>query len=202
MRAGTELTVPRALTPNCAASLLPYEVFYDGSTTTAQRTRNSGAAALLWRVNGLGPPSCVGRAVLALPGVESAPLAESYAGALAMSLLVLLPHQEEGTALRARLIGDCLSVARYGAAQMRFRDVARRQPLDMGLLATHERGWGLQWQVVPRRLNQDAHELARCAAQWALSLSERGTFEAQVHFEWRVVPRVDPPTPLPRWPGD
>ena len=200
--AGTELTVPLALTPDRMAALRPYVIFYDGSATPAQRTGNSGAAALLWRIESFGPPTCVARAVMALPGVGSAPLAESHAGALALSLLVLLAQRETNVALRACLIGDCLSVARYGAAQMRFRDIARRQPIDSGLAAAHEYGWDIQWQVIPRRLNQDAHDLARCAVRWALLLSEQAAFGPQVHTEWRSPAPVGSPIPLPQWPSE
>ena len=74
---GCETTVPRSLAPLYGATLYPFEIFFDGGANARGDLPASGAAALLWRIRSFGPPTCIARAVLAIPEQGSAPLAES-----------------------------------------------------------------------------------------------------------------------------
>ena len=125
---------------------------------------------------------------LAAPGDTSAVIAESHACGLALSLLTTLAREHWGThgsTLRARLVGDCIPVIRYAAAQSRFRSADQRAHIDHGLRQTSEIGWNLEWQVVNRRHNTHAHALARIAAVWANNLCWEGKRDHCSVFEWR-----------------
>ena len=87
-------------------------------------------------------------------------------------------------ARRARIVGDNPQVVRYGAAQARLRVLARQEPIDEGLEHAARLGWDLEWQLVRRRLNDEAHQCASAAARWAASLLERGSHESQSYFDW------------------
>ena len=147
IRAGEERTVPRPLAPISSAALVPYEVFFDGGTCNRNGNSATGAGALLWYIHSSGPPTCIGRAIFAAPGDTSAVIAESHACGLALSLLTTLAREHWGThgsALRARLVGDCIPVIRYAAAQSRFRSADQRAHIDHGLRQTSEIGWNLE----------------------------------------------------------
>ena len=140
---GEEITVPRSLAPRIGAALVPYEEFFDGGTCTREGTPAAGAGALLWHIHSLGPPTCIARAILAIPGHRSAPPAEAHACGLALHLLTVLAREHwesHGNTLRARPVGDCIPVIRYAAAQARFRSANQRAPIDHGLGTTSETG--------------------------------------------------------------
>ena len=86
---GEELTVPRSLAPRAGAAIIPYEVVFDGGTCTREGNSAAGAGSLLRHIHSRGPPTCIARAVLAIPGHSSAPLAESHACGLALHLLAV-----------------------------------------------------------------------------------------------------------------
>ena len=139
--------MPRPLAPISSAALVPYEVFFDGGTCNRNGNSATGAGALLWYIHSSGPPTCIGRAIFAAPGDTSAVIAESHACGLALSLLTTLAREHWGThgsALRARLVGDCIPVIRYAAAQSRFRSADQRAHIDHGLRQTSEIGWNLE----------------------------------------------------------
>ena len=120
---GEELTVPRSLAPQASAALVPYEGFFDGGTCTREGNSAAGAGALLWHIHSSGPPTCIARAILAIPGHSSASLAEPHACSLALQLLTILAREHwesHGSTLGARLVGDCIPVIRYASAQAHF----------------------------------------------------------------------------------
>ena len=185
---GEELTVPRSLAPRAGAALAPYEVFFNGGTCTRDGTPAAGAGAILWHIHSLGPPTCIARAILAIPCHSSAPLAEAHACGLALHLLTSLAREHwesHGSTLRARLVGGCIPVIRYAAAQARFRSANQRAPVDLGLGTTSAIGWNIEWQAVHRRHNSHAHALAQIAVVWANDLRLRGELDCRTQIEWR-----------------
>ena len=160
--------------------------------------------ALLWHIRSSGPPTCIARAILATQGDSSASLAESHACGLALMLLTSLARDHGGThgsTLRARLVGDCISVIRYASAQARFRSANQRAPIDHGLGSVSEIGWNLEWQAVNRRHNSHAHALARIAAVWANDLCLHGSRAHRSLIEWRGLGHsCDCDVVLPAWP--
>ena len=188
IHAGEELTVPRTLAPRSSASLVPYEVFFDGGTCNRHGGSATGAGALLWYIHSSGPPTCIARAIFAAPGDNSAAIAESHACGLGLSLLTSLAREHwstHGSTLRARLVGACIPVIRYASAQSRFRSADQRAHIDHGLRQTSEIGWGIEWQAVNRRHNSHAHALARIATIWANDLYREGGRDNCSVFEWR-----------------
>ena len=138
---------------------------------------------VLWHIHSLGPPTCIARAILAIPGHGSAPLAEAHVCGLALHLLTSLAREHwesHGSTLRARLI-----VIRYAAAQARFRSSNQRAPIDRGLGETSGVGWDLELQAVHRRRNSHAHSLARLAVSWASDLRFQGELGRRTQIEWR-----------------
>ena len=128
---GRNLPCRRSIAPRAGAALVPYEVFFDGGTCTREGSPAAGAGALLWHIRSLGPPTCIARAILAIPGHSSAPLAESHACGLALHLLTVFAREHwesHGSTLRARPVGDCIPVIRHAAAQARFRSANQRAP--------------------------------------------------------------------------
>ena len=185
---GEELTVPRSLAPRANAALVPYEVFFDGGTCNRGGNSAAGAGALLWHIHSSGPPTCVARAILAIPGDISASLAESHACGLALTLLTSLAREHwetHGSTLRARIVVGCIPVIRYASAQARFRSASQRIPIDHGLGLTSEIGWSLDWQAVNRRRNSHAHALARVAAGCANGLCLQGIRASHSQVERR-----------------
>ena len=204
IQAGEGLTVPPSLAPRTSAALVPYEVFFDGGTCNRDGNSAAGAGALLWHIHSSGAPTCIARAILATPGDSSASLAESHACGLALRLLTSLARHHWGThgsALRARLVGDCIPVIRYASAQARFRSANQRAPIDHGVGSVSEVGWNLEWQAVNRRHNSHAHALARIAAGWANDLCLRGSRAHRSLIEWRGLGHsCDCDMALPTWP--
>ena len=185
---GDTLAVPRCLVPRTCPAFAPFEVFFDGGTHLRGHHPSAGAGALLWHLRPGASPACIGRAAMAIPGLTSAPLAESHACGLALMLLAEYSETRAmgiGQLLRARVIGDCVPVVRYGAAQARFRCLAQRAPIDEGLERAGRRGWRLGWQAVGRAQNKAAHEVASSAASWASSLVHAGQVHPRVLIEWR-----------------
>ena len=204
VRAGGELTVPRALAPISSAALVPYEVFFDGGTCNRNGNSATGAGALLWYIHSSGPPTCIARAIFAAPGDNSAVIAEAHACGFALSLLTSLAREHWGThgsTLRARLVGDCIPVIRYASAQSRFRSADQRAHIGHGLRQTSEIGWNTEWQVINRRHNSHAHALARIAAVWANNLCREGRRDHCSVFEWRGLEHTScNQFTLPAWP--
>ena len=151
-----------------------------------------------------GPPTCVARAILAIPGDISASLAESHACGLALPLLTSLAREHweaHGSTLRARIVGDCIPLIRYASAQARFRSANQGIPIDHGLGLTSEIGWSLGWQAVNRRHNSHAHALARVAAGWANDVSLHGIRASRSQVEWRWTGHTHgSDVVLPAWP--
>jgi hypothetical protein len=201
---GGELTVPRSLAPVAGSALVPYEVFFDGGTSTRGNQHSAGAGALVWQIFSNGPPICIARAIMAIPENCNATLAEAHACGMALRLLSSLAREHwetHGTVLRACVLGDCIPVVRYAAAQARFRAANLRGPIDRGLEQVADIGWHITWQAVNRRHNQQAHSLARSGVNWANHIARRGTNEQRTHMEWRSIPsNVCPEIVLPAWP--
>ena len=173
--AGAELTVATALTPNPDVANRPFEVFFDGSTRGHAEGRVAGAGAVLWRRHPHGPPTCIARAVLALPGESAAPRAEAHGCRLALELLtrasgradLCCGGQGSRSSLCGRVIGDAGHVIGYAASQARFQTFDRREPVDEGLERALPHGWNLSWLTIRRDLNRSAHRLANAASLWA-----------------------------------
>ena len=199
-----EITVPRSLTPLCGATLYPFEIFFDGGIDSRGDFPASGAAALLWRIHSFGPPTCIARAVMAIPEQGLAPLAESHVCGLALRLLASLTREHRDSnrgPLRARTIGDCIPVVRYGAAQARFRVLSQRAPIDDGLDEVLRLGWTLEWQAVGRQHNLCAHVLAQHASGWATEFRHAGSLHIQTRSLCRnIATDLDADFPLPPWP--
>ena len=204
-----EVTVPRTLTPTAGAAICPIEISFDGSTKQARGARASGAGSAAWVLGGRGPPRCVARAVLALPDVSAAPEAEAQAGGLALELLNHIARARRrgtrpavaGLARAARLVGDCVPVVRYGAAQARLRHGAHREPIDEGMRQAGANGWSVEWQAVRRAHNTAAHDLASAAATWAHELQRAGDSAPRLLVVWEG--EQDPGVQglrLPAWP--
>ena len=193
---GCEITVPRSLTPLYGATLYPFEIFIDGGTNSRGDFQASGAAALLWRIHSFGPPTCIARAVMAIP----APLAETYACGLALRLFAFLAREHRDSnrgPLRARIIGDCIPVVRYGAAQARFRVLSQRAPIDESLDDVLRLGWTLDWQAVGRQHNVGAHVLAQMGER----ATSRGFSPQETRSYWRNLANdLDTGFPLTPWP--
>ena len=203
---GHEVTVPRAITPNPDAAPWPLEVSFDGATRRGTTGGSAGAAALLWVRDALLGMRCVARRIVALPAEPSAPQAEAEACRAALNLVADILHESPPgvqlpRARRARMVGDCAPVVRHAAVTARLRLVHRRHPIDAGLARALAQGWTLDWQLVERRLNREAHLLATEAATWAAYLAARGETEARCVHMWETAP--DPVLPglrLPAWP--
>ena len=188
IRRGCEITVPRSLTPLCGATFFPFEIFFDGGTNARGDLPASGAAALLWRIHSFGPPTCIARAVMAIPGQGSPPLAESQACGLALRLLASLASEHRATnsgPLRARIIGDCIPVVRYGAAQARFAFCRSGHRSTRTLMTCCVRGGFLigRRSAVSATL---ARTFARYAARWANELRHEGSDHACSDGAWML----------------
>ena len=187
--------------------LWPFEVFFDGATKRGPAGRAAGAAAILWRVNTAGAPICVGRMFVAIPGLDSAPAAESQGARAAVRMLTRVfevPNDigQGGPFVRhARICGDCPQTVRYANAQARMRVVSIRDPLDQALEAARHQGWRLMWQAIRRRQNGVAHGAATAAALWAYGLLVDGYSGTHLHVEWANVPAQAPMgLACPPWP--
>ena len=141
---------------------------------------------------------------MALPGHHNATLAEAHACGMALQLLTSLAREHwdtHGTTLRARVIGDCIPVIRYAAAQARFRAANFRAPIDRSLEQASEIGWHITWQIANRRHNRQAHALARTGVSWANSISLQGRRDHRTQTEWRnLPPNRGSQILLPPWP--
>lgn len=90
-----------------------------------------------------------------------------------------LLRMQGGTRRLAHVAGDCPAVVRWCAGAARLRDASIRVALGAGLADTTASGWRVEWTVVPRRANVDAHTLAVAPARRADRLPGGGKV-------WRV----------------
>ena len=153
----------------------------EGGGRAHRGRRAAGAGAILW-----GPPRADGtrkvraKAVVALPNVPHAQVAEAWGGSAAVTLLTAIPAEVR----LAKVIGDNLGVVRYGAETGALRNPAMHQPLAEALATAAEKGWSLRWRAVRRRLNKAADEVATEGVWWAQRLAAQGVTAPQTRVMW------------------
>ena len=198
MPAGTEITVPRALTPDPGAGLWKYELTFDGGARSVFGSpKVAGAGITLWRhaADGCAPTLLVS-VTLALPDLDDSQVAEAIGCRIGLALLVrVCPH-----ASTARVVGDNLAVIRYGAGTGRFRRPALQAQMEQGLGPLATRGWSLSWQAVRRRLNIGSDRLATLGVFWAQALHARRLRGMRIHEHWHEDPAPADPRHFPTLP--
>ena len=108
---------------------------------------------------------------MALPGVDNAQVAEAVGCRSVLALLSgLRPMQRT-----VRIVGDNLSVIRYGVGTARLRRLHLQAHLEQGLGDALMSGWKLTWQAVRRRLNTAADYWATQGVYLAAHLRRLGS---------------------------
>ena len=185
--AGAELSVahsgPLAGAPSADGLPRVLVTFDGGARDVASRPgRVAGAAALLWS---LSPDdlclSLRAEAWAALPGEAWSPVAEAWG--LHLGLQLLLQVATPGASVQ--VVGDNLSVVRFGAAQGSLRDPSHEGLLAPSLAQLALRGISPMWTAVRRRFNAAADARATEAVQWVATLAAADTSSPVVRPAWR-----------------
>jgi hypothetical protein len=93
---------------------------------------------------------------------------------------------------QALIIGDCLSIVRYGAAQGLLKSVEVQAILEEPLNDLAASGWENEWAVVDGRHNQGAHDLAAAGLARAISLAHDGNPAQRTLTTWSARAAPDP----------
>jgi hypothetical protein len=128
----------------------------------------SGAGAALWVRNQSKQWRLAATSKIALPGIGHPQIAEAWG----LKLAILLIIQSSHCVKTCRIIGDSLSVVRYGAAQGLLRKPEVQAILEAPLSRMASAGWSIEWAAIEGRHNSSAHNLATAARKKAQRLSD------------------------------
>ena len=182
IRGGEEITVaaPQVHITGPSVALSDVEVSFDGSCRKASQGNGGGAAAVFWsRPDHRGDRHILKVLCVALGGEQAVPTTEAWGLRLALTDLCRRGRSREPILSQertARLIGDNVSVIRYGASQGRLRRHEQAGLLEGPLTEAALQGWDLTWLPVHRSLNGAADFFAKHAAQHAPSASSSPLF--------------------------
>ena len=144
LRRGAEIVVQTDKEIRDGTSRMPHEVTFDGGARARNGVRAAGAGAILWGpADAKGHRQAKARALVALPAVPYAQVAEAWGCRLALALLMATGAEDR----RAEIIGDNLNVVRYGAETGAIRQADLHEVLADPMAAAAERGWHIRWKM-------------------------------------------------------